>query len=715
MDAVQPSPRGRQPDRSGTVVAPDGVEIAWEVFGDGPTTVLLMPTWSIIHSRFWKAQVPFLARHHRVVTFDGRGSGASGRPAGPAAYGHDRWVADTLAVMAATGTEQAVLVALSRGAAWSLGVAADHPDRVLGLFLIGSSPGFAAGAPQRLREGWARPVRDPQGWEKYNRHHWVDGGAEDFFAFFFGQMFPEPHSTQQIEDCIGWARETTPQVLVDTTAATIGLDGAVTADAAELCARVRCPVVVVHGTDDRISPPEIGRRLAELTGGTLVLMEGSGHGPLARDPVAVNHLLAEFVDRVNPPEPSSERPRPSARHRPRRVLYLSSPIGLGHARRDVAVAAALRERHPDVQVDWLAQHPVTAALEAVGERVHPASRSLLSESAHVEAVADEHDLHAFDAVRGMDEVLVNNFMVFDEVVRETPYDLVVGDEAWDVDHLLHENPSLKRFAFAWMTDFVGWLPMPGAEPEEVRLTADHNAQMLEQRERFRWVRDRSVFVGDLDDVVPDTFGPGLPSIRDWTRDHYDFPGYVTGFDPADLPDREALRAELGYRDDERVCVVAVGGSGVGHHLLQRVLDAVPLVRRQDPDVRFVVVAGPRIDPRSLPRRRGARVVGHVPELHRHLAASDLAVVQGGLTTCMELTATGRPFVRVPLRHHFEQNLHVRHRLDRYGAGRHLDYEDACRPDALAEVVLAEIGREVSYRPVAADGAAKAADLLADLL
>ena len=91
------------------------------------------------------------------------------------------------------------------------------------------------------------------------------------------------------------------------------------------------------------------------------------------------------------------------------------------------------------------------------------------------------------------------------------------------------------------------------------------------------------------------------------------------------------------------------------------------------------------------------------------------MVQGGLTTCMELTATGRPFVRVPLRHHFEQNLHVRHRLDRYGAGRHLDYEDACRPDALAEVVLAEIGREVSYRPVAADGAARAADLLADLL
>jgi pimeloyl-ACP methyl ester carboxylesterase len=398
--------RARTPDAAGSVEAPDGVEIAWESFGAGRTTVLLMPTWAILPSRFWKAQVPFLARRYRVVTFDGRGSGRSGRPAGAAAYGQDRCVDDTLAVMEATGTDEAVLVALSRGAAWSLGVAADHPDRVLGLFLVGPSPGFAAGAPQRLRDSWARPVRDPRGWDTYNRHHWVGGGAEDFFAFFFDQMFPEPHSTQQVEDCTGWARGTTPQVLVDSTAATVGLDGAVAADAEDLCRRVRCPVLVVHGTADRVTPPEVGRRVAELTVGSLVLMEGSGHAPLARDPVAVNHLLADFVDRVRPPEPPPERVRPSSRHRPRRVLYLSSPIGLGHARRDVAVARALRERLPDVQVDWLAQHPVTAALDAAGEQVHPASALLLSESDHVEAAADEHDLHAFDAVRGMDEVLV---------------------------------------------------------------------------------------------------------------------------------------------------------------------------------------------------------------------------------------------------------------------------------------------------------------------
>ena len=112
---------------------------------------------------------------------------------------------------------------------------------------------------------------------------------------------------------------------------------------------------------------------------------------------------------------------------------------------------------------------------------------------------------------------------------------------------------------------------------------------------------------------------------------------------------------------------------------------------------------------------GSAVLGYVPDLFRHLAACDVAVVQGGLTTTMELTALNKPFVYVPLRHHFEQNLHVRKRLDRYEAGRHLAYEDAVDPDGLAEAIVKEVSRDVRYRPVATDGAARAAALLADLV
>ena len=138
----------------------------------------------------------------------------------------------------------------------------------------------------------------------------------------------------------------------------------------------------------------------------------------------------------------------------------------------------------------------------------------MSESAHVETEAHEHDLHAFQAVRRMDEILVANFSVVQDLVDTGDYDLVVGDEAWDVDHFWHENPELKRTAYVWMTDFVGLAARcRRAVTHEAALTADCNAEMLEHVERFARIRDRSIFVGDPEDIVPDRFGPGLPDIR----------------------------------------------------------------------------------------------------------------------------------------------------------------------------------------------------------
>ncbi|HET9613865.1 MAG TPA: hypothetical protein VFP22_03545, partial [Candidatus Limnocylindrales bacterium] len=302
--------------------------------------------------------------------------------------------------------------------------------------------------------------------------------------------------------------------------------------------------------------------------------------------------------------------------RTRRALYLSSPIGLGHAMRDAAIADELRRLRPDVQIDWLAQHPVTAVLEARGERIHPLSADLASESSHFAREAAGHDLNAFQAIRRMDEILVANFLVFLDAVEGGEYDLVIGDEAWDVDHFLHENPEVKRTAFAWMTDFVGWLPMPEGGEREADLTADYNAEMIEHVERFPRLRDRSIFVGNPEDIVPDGFGAGLPAIRDWTEGHFAFSGYITGFDPAPLVGaREALREEFGYLPDERVVIVTVGGSGVGEALLRRVVAAFPDAARRVDGLRMIAVAGPRIDPSSLDAPAGVEVVGYVPDLY----------------------------------------------------------------------------------------------------
>ena len=170
----------------------------------------------------------------------------------------------------------------------------------------------------------------------------------------------------------------------------------------------------------------------------------------------------------------------------------------------------------------------------------------------------------------MDEILVSNFSIFQDLVDTGDYDAVVGDEAWDIDYFWHENPELKRSAYIWMTDFVGWLPAPGTDANEVAITADYNAEMIEHIARFRRVRDRSIFIGDPEDIAPHPFGPDLPLISAWTKQHYEFSGYVSGFTP---PEHHAAREALGYPVDVPVVVVTVGGSGVGRALLEKIISA----------------------------------------------------------------------------------------------------------------------------------------------
>ena len=288
--------RARHPDSTGFVER-DGVRTFYEVYGEGEPTVLLMPTWSIIHARHWKLQIPYLARYWRVVTFDGRGNGRSDRPTVPEAYREEEFAADALAVMDATATERAVLVSLSRGAERSMLLAADHPERVERMAFIAPAVPLP---PAVARSGAAQAFREPRdtydGWEKYNRHYWVEH-YDDFVDFFFAQCLSEPHSTKPHDDTVGWGLETDGPTLVATQLAPRLQEEA---DVRALLSRIDCPILVIHGSDDHVRPWESGARLAELANGELAVLEGSGHLPHARDPVRVNLLLRDFIGGSGP-------------------------------------------------------------------------------------------------------------------------------------------------------------------------------------------------------------------------------------------------------------------------------------------------------------------------------------------------------------------------------------------------------------------------------
>ncbi len=685
----------------------DGIKLHYEIYGDGEHTILFIPTWSLVHSRIYKAQIPYFSEHFRCITWDPRGNGKSDRTTDPQAHRLRDNVEDALVIMDATETDKAIIFGLSYSTVVTAALAACYPERVEAQIMVGANSPLAEKYEYKNYGHYDSDLESYDGWGKYNRNYWRLN-YPDFADFFARHIFTEPHSTKQIEDCIRWALETDEEVLIATMDTNdpndIQLDEAA-------YRRIDCPTLIVHGDSDTVAPIKTSYLLAELLDCELVVFPNTGHGPQSRYPAKFNTIMRDFLHR----HLGTWKPSPPKRNGgPKKALYLSSPIGLGHGRRDLAISRELRRLHPDLQIDWLAQDPVTRFLEANDERIHPASIRLANESSHIESEAGEHDLNAFQALRNMDEILIANFMVFQEVLEQEHYDLVIADEAWDVDHYWHEHPELKKARIAWLTDFVGWVPMPEGGEHEAFLTTDYNAEMIEHVEGHPRLRDRAIFVGNPDDIVPQGFGKDLPAMRDWIPEHFDFCGYVLGQHPSEFGERAELRRQFGYRDDEQVCLVTVGGSGVGGTLIRRILDAYPIARRQLADLRMIVVTGPRLDPAMFDLPAGVEARAFVPDLDRHLAACDLALVQGGLTTTMELTAAGTPFLYFPLRNHFEQNVHVAHRLDQYRAGRKMIFTES-DPDRIAAAMVEELSRSKSFLPVEADGAQRAAGMLAELL
>ena len=709
--------RARVPDCSGYAVR-SGVRIYYEVFGDGPTTIVLLPTWAIVHSRIWKMQIPYLSRHFRVVALDSRGNGRSDRPTHKGAYSEDEIVADVVAVMDATETASAVCIGLSMGSGFLLRLATEHPERVLGAVFVGPAVGIVPVDPPRLELPFGEVFDEDEGWYKYNAAYWRRDYA-GFARWFFEECHQEPHSTKGVDDATEWALETTPEILIRTQYDAY-LDARGSDDprpvAAQLAERVTCPSLVIHGDRDTIVGGAQGRALADALGCRLETFAGCGHVPQIRHPVRFNALVREFVESIaQKPAGPPRTPWVFALDRKPRALWISSPIGLGHILRDLAIARALRSRVPDLQIEWLAQPPVTAVLEAEGEIVHSASGELASESTHWESESTAHDLHAFYAFRRMDEILCANYGVFDDIVRDTAYDLWVGDESWDVDHYLHENPERKIAPYAFMTDVVGFLPVDASgDPREADLCADYNAEMVEHVARFPYVRDRAVFIGSFDELPEASLGAGLPGVRDWSARNFSTVPYVVPFEPATFRRTGALRTKLGYGRGYPLYVAAVGGTSVGRSMLELTAEAFAVIRKEQPDARMVMVCGPRLDPAELPDVDGMDKIGYLPSLFEHLACADVAIVQGGLSTTMELVAARRPFVYFPLADHYEQQRFVSYRLDHYGAGVRMDYATTS-PTELAHAIRTAALTKPNYRPVPKGGANRAADLLVSLL
>ena len=269
----------------------DGVRAGYSLYGSGEPAILLLTSWAIVHARQWKAQVPYLARRFRVITVEGRGNGRADRPDSAEADADREYVGDAVAVLDATGVDQAVVVGLSMGERHALQLAAWYPDRAAGVVVA-----IGAALPWPLPPGFDEPRDTYEGWAKANRHYWL-ADHRGWVEFFLSQVFTEPHSLKQREDGLRWGLRTTPETL----ALTVPAIGGVTEDETErIRRRVRCPVLIVHGDQDGIVPYETGATLARWTGGRMVTVKGGGHALTLRDPVTANLLIQGFAESLNP-------------------------------------------------------------------------------------------------------------------------------------------------------------------------------------------------------------------------------------------------------------------------------------------------------------------------------------------------------------------------------------------------------------------------------
>jgi pimeloyl-ACP methyl ester carboxylesterase/predicted glycosyltransferase len=670
----------------------DRVKIWYEIHGKGEPTLVLVPGFQIVHSEtFKRTYVPHLSRHMRVVTLDLRGNGKSDKP--DAGYDIETYAEDIHAVVEAAGLNLFTMAGLSLGAPTVIKYQATHPGRVSNLILLS---GFAS----RLQSE-DYPLGRPREEGESLIQIWQDQ-PESMLKVFIEMACSEQYSLRNKELVWKWAHDTLPEMWGKC------FEAAIFSDVKEHLQGINIPVLIIHGQDDRLVPSADAEYLHEnIPSSTLIITADSGHSFLRTWPQVSCNIL-NFLK----PEKMPSENRNDKKNVPK-ILWISSPIGLGHVKRDLAIAAEIRKKLPGVTIHWLSVNPVRSVLEGLGEQIHPLSDYLMDESGHFESHGKSYSLDATEAYWDMEKLLNNNCMVFRDAASAHQFDLVVGDESWEVVDYLHYNPSLKTAPFVFITDFIGASNVSDDEVKRAHVN-DVNGTWVDIREKNPEASDLSIFIGEPDDIPDTELGEQLPNRRKWAKKYFEFSGYVLPFDPAAYLDRELIRKELGISVEDKLLLVAIGGTSVGQPLIEKLLQGQQFLVDKIPDLHTIVLCGPRINSEIFGIHETIEFKPFVPDPIQYYCACDLAVIQGGLSTTMELTALGRPFIYFPLQDHFEQQEFVPYRLQRYRAGVRMDFE-ATDPEGLADAIAENIGKSVNYKSVNTDGAERAATMILEIL
>jgi UDP:flavonoid glycosyltransferase YjiC (YdhE family) len=394
------------------------------------------------------------------------------------------------------------------------------------------------------------------------------------------------------------------------------------------------------------------------------------------------------------------------------VLYISGSLGLGHITRDIAIADQLRNLLPEVEIEWLAADPATTLLKEAGEKLVPGAEQYANENVSAEKAAKGSGLNLLNYLLKSRGEWKKNIDFFLNLIKNRKYDLVIGDETYEINLALRENSEMKKFPFVMIFDFVGLDAMTNNPLERLGVYYWNRVWSHDYRVKQKPPYDLALFVGEPEDVPDNTFGFMLPNRREFAKAMYTFVGYIFPFNVASFSDKQEIRKKTGY-SDKPLLICSLGGTAIGKELLELCGKAFLIVKERIPDLHAVFVTGPRLSANSVNLPEGIELKGFIPRLYEHFAACDLAIVQGGATSTLELTALRRPFIYFPLEGHCEQ-ANVSRILSQRGAGVKMKLSKTS-PELLADQIIKLIGTNVTYPDIPMDGAQKASQLLVKLL
>jgi len=390
------------------------------------------------------------------------------------------------------------------------------------------------------------------------------------------------------------------------------------------------------------------------------------------------------------------------------ILFISWQGGMGHVTRDLAIVQALRKVAPHVKIHWIAHPQAARFLRQAGETLLPECDRVADYNRIGAQIIDDFHLDLVKYAKLTDAPKRQNARLAEQVQTKYRFDLIVGDEIYDVLLALADGEIHLDCPVIMIEDFISYRSL--TKNPVMRFFA-----FIKNRSLARSVEKTSsqimhLFVGEPEDVPDRRFDYFLPHCRDFAHKYYRIVGYIVRFDPQAYYDQNAVRQKLGY-GPEPLVICATGGTVAGKELLELCGRAYPLLRQEIPDLHMVFVYGELYgkEPPNLPH--GADLYSFLPNIYEHYAACDLAVIVGGGTTSIELTALRKPFLFFPLENQFDQQCYVAQRIARHGAGVRMDYRSTT-PEQLAQAIVQNLGRTVNVGPIPFDGAQKAAQLIA---